>query len=1128
MNLRPMERDVARVISSSTDVLLGPSMFREVSLYSQALMNDMKSTYILFPSKNNTPVLLEGIKYSQTINDAIMANIDSVLQFKQDLIEDNLSLSFQSISPYHVDTKGPKYINDFHSFIASTLVDIEVILCFGEEARNEMELNFAINELILLPTSFSESSIRELNRLRKYKNSSNLKKAHDYLGKFVKDKISDLKARDLAAPKKSIFELTVQREICPEELADSITHAFKTLIICSVKYIWPQISNLIMDISMDIRAYKILLFEQKRLVKKYGNSLTRKVIDEMKYLEASFLESIRLSGESKYLRISERDIFLSNGSKIKKSSFVKFSTFCYNHDISIHGSNPYVFWPERHLLPSTDSSVKAIPQPRLVDFGTSLSDNGNNNSVAKIAIIALAGLYFAKTKVLNKGSLRALSVINVSLLTPCMIYSKIVQSLDGHTLLQLWTAPVLYIIFGILSCVWVLVSSRVLGINKNYQRLLVVAVTFTNINSLPYSIVQSILSTTASSFMFKDPNDSFANMVARGTIYIIIFITLNNLFQWSLGVLILGTSSKPAKPKLSNSDSNTSCSETDNLMFEDLSNLNKNFIGHVDPDQPNLDPLCPANFLNHVPAGHLSINNTSNDVSVNRNTYSGNEENNLSGADHQRRLQSETSVCEKYEIQERDISYSLQRNQEIPEKLPQNIFSKDIPNEPDSANLKNKENRAFAFFKSTIISTLQALKVVLTPPVLAVILGVATIIIPSIKDAFLDHNNPLNIVFSAVSQCGDAFLPISIIALGGQLGLTSESSSSKENLSLSVVLKNTKTFLLNPCATFKKILPCCGPPDLSIDINNPSKTNYGTDGTNKKDISTSGTPTETEYPCSSGLTPTGYGNPNPNQKTKAPYHSLDIDSTSNNTHTRNTQYNSPQVDIQHTTFPLPNHESLQPESCQTQYPHTVTRQDSLPNQTTHSKKICALFKHQTSADLGTEKKLIPLPAKDCNHSENHQSESSSRSVSKKDSTHSCQQNSNTLQITSNDKYSSSVHSLYDPNNPDYLTKREERLGIIVVLTGRYLFVPICSLGVLLVCKNYLRSAFKLVANDPVYFFTILLICSAPPAINLINLAQFVKRFENQIAKILLYSYIIGMLTISAEVAFFMWFIDRVY
>ncbi|PVV02775.1 hypothetical protein BB560_002764 [Smittium megazygosporum] len=709
-----------------------------------------------------------------------------------------------------------------------------------------------------------------------------------------------------------------------------------------------------------------------------------------------------------------------------------------------------------------------------------------------------------------------------------MIYSKIVQSLDGHTLLQLWTAPVIYIIFGILSCIWVLVSSKVLGISKSYQRLLVIAVFFSNINSLPLSLVQSILSSPTSSFMFKDPNDTLTNMVARGTSYIIIFVTLNNLFQWSLGVLILGTSSKPAKPKLSNSDSNTSCSETDNLLFEDLSNLNKNFIGHVDPDQPNLDPLCPANFLNHVPAGHLSINNTSNDVSVNRNTYSGNEENNLSGADHQRRLQSETSVCEKYEIQERDISYSLQRNQEIPEKLPQNIFNKDIPNEPDSANLKNKENRALAFFKSSLISVFHVLRDMFTPPVFAVLVGVITVCIPPVKDGFLNRNNPLNIIFSAVSQCGDAFLPIVLITLGGQLGLTSESSSSKGNLSLSAVLKNTKTFLLNPCATFKKILPCCGPPDLSIDINNLFNTNYGTDGTNKKGISTSGTPTETEYPCSSGLTPTGYGNPNPNQKTKAPYHSLDIDSTSNNTHTHNTQYNSPQVDIQHTTFPLPNHESLQPESCQTQYPHTVTRQDSLPNQTTHSKKICALFKHQTSADLGTEKKLIPLPAKDCNHSENHQSESSSRSVSKKDSTHSCQQNSNTLQITSNDKYSSSVHSLYDPNNPDYLTKREERLGIIVVLTGRYLFVPFGSLGVLLLFKDFARSVMRLLADDPVYYFTLLLICSAPPAINLITLVQSAGKYEHQTGRILMYSYVIGMLTISAEVAFFMWFIDRVY
>ncbi|PVV02207.1 hypothetical protein BB560_003348, partial [Smittium megazygosporum] len=337
----PKSHDVAKIKSSATSIILGPLIFTEMELFPQSIMNDMKPIYKLYPDHRTTATRLEAARFGKTINSVIMENIDKILQDKEILIDEILFLYMQSETPSSNET----------------------VVCYGDAVKNDKQLNLAVNDLILMPNTFSESNIRQLLKISMLRDMLRLKKSFDYLAGFIKKEILELAKKRPALSKNGILELVVRHKEFPNISVESTNLGFIIFILCSIKYIWPQISNVIVDISLHERVYKNLLLEQKNLIKKYGNVFTRKILDRMKYLDAVLLESMRLSGSGQSLRMLEKDVYLSNGIKLKKSSLVKFSNFIYNNDYKVHGPNSYAFWPERFLLASqkfTESSKTNI------------------------------------------------------------------------------------------------------------------------------------------------------------------------------------------------------------------------------------------------------------------------------------------------------------------------------------------------------------------------------------------------------------------------------------------------------------------------------------------------------------------------------------------------------------------------------------------------------------------------------------------------------------------------------------------------------------------------------------------------------------------------------------------------
>ncbi|KAJ1676611.1 hypothetical protein EV182_007838, partial [Spiromyces aspiralis] len=153
-------------------------------------------------------------------------------------------------------------------------------------------------------------------------------------------------------------------------------------------------------------------------------------------------------------------------------------------------------------------------------------------AILQVILVAISGYLFARRGVLGPN----VSILNLELLTPCLLFSKISQSLDLHKLLELWLIPVTFVVVGTVGLAFTQLSSRILGLPAPFMRFLDATVFFTNCNTLPFALIYSIATSPEASFLLRDKDDSPAHVAARGIMYAVLYGILSNALRFSLGL----------------------------------------------------------------------------------------------------------------------------------------------------------------------------------------------------------------------------------------------------------------------------------------------------------------------------------------------------------------------------------------------------------------------------------------------------------------------------------------------------------------------------------------------------------------------------------------------------------------
>ncbi|EJS44722.1 zsp1p [Saccharomyces arboricola H-6] len=156
-------------------------------------------------------------------------------------------------------------------------------------------------------------------------------------------------------------------------------------------------------------------------------------------------------------------------------------------------------------------------------------------SVLQVVIIALAGFWSASSGLLPKQSQKIISLLNVDLFTPCLIFSKLAKSLSMAKIFEIAIIPIFFGLTTGISFLSGKIMGRVLDLDKDETNFVVANSVFGNSNSLPVSLTLSLAYTLPNLTWDQIPNDNRDNVASRGILYLLIFQQIGQMLRWSWG-----------------------------------------------------------------------------------------------------------------------------------------------------------------------------------------------------------------------------------------------------------------------------------------------------------------------------------------------------------------------------------------------------------------------------------------------------------------------------------------------------------------------------------------------------------------------------------------------------------------
>ncbi|KAK3814124.1 MAG: membrane transport protein-domain-containing protein [Benniella sp.] len=160
-------------------------------------------------------------------------------------------------------------------------------------------------------------------------------------------------------------------------------------------------------------------------------------------------------------------------------------------------------------------------------------------AVSQVLVIVACGVILSRIGYLSQSTQKSLSKLNLYFLTPCLLFTKIASTITWTQFTAYWPIPVFYALFSFISWIIAKVGSRLLGFSKNEEKFVIASVLFSNTNTLPLALLQSLAFSAAASRLMRDENDTMEEAAARGISYVLFYAIFGNLIRWSYGFTLL-------------------------------------------------------------------------------------------------------------------------------------------------------------------------------------------------------------------------------------------------------------------------------------------------------------------------------------------------------------------------------------------------------------------------------------------------------------------------------------------------------------------------------------------------------------------------------------------------------------
>ncbi|KAF9981130.1 hypothetical protein BGZ75_007613 [Mortierella antarctica] len=383
-------------------------------------------------------------------------------------------------------------------------------------------------------------------------------------------------------------------------------------------------------------------------------------------------------------------------------------------------------------------------------------------AVSQVLVVVFCGVVLSKTGYLSQSAQKSISRVNLYFMTPCLLFTKIASTINWTQFKAFWPIPAFYVLFSAISWIVAKVGSRFLRFSKDEEKFIIASVLFSNTNSLPMALLQSLAFSAAGDRLLRDEFDTKADVAARGISYILFYAIFGNLVRWSYGFNLL-------VPK----DKGSETSSPEQLLAPSVV---------INVDRPSASRRSDASVLT-LPSDYQQLR--------------------LSNADQSGVLFEPTSTMKPLSVPNNSSSFLHPLSQ------PAGSPAARSP----AVSIKSATESVLLQRASTAY---ERVRQVLTPPLLTALIALVIGLVPALHKLFMSPDSTVyRFLVQPIEGCGAAAIPMILLCLGAQVVHFGDSTSASAKSSSS---RHHKARAVDSPMSFPTVVTAQGPYQTGLGI----------------------------------------------------------------------------------------------------------------------------------------------------------------------------------------------------------------------------------------------------------------------------------------------------------------------
>jgi predicted permease len=331
-------------------------------------------------------------------------------------------------------------------------------------------------------------------------------------------------------------------------------------------------------------------------------------------------------------------------------------------------------------------------------------------------------------------------------MTPCLLFTKIASTITWAQFIAFWPIPVFFLFFSLTSWSIAKYGSRFLRFNKDEEKFVIASVLFSNTNSLPMALVQSLALSAAGARLLRDEHDTQEQVAARGISYILFYAIFGNLVRWSYGFSLL----VPKDPEP------TPVANIDSLPTVDRTPPLHNVLINV--DEPSGSETTHL-VIDTVPSSPRTLRG---DDGHNYPEYMGDDDYDTDDQDPRTRRNSAASIFRSPKKVKQHRSTNLQPISPVQSSR---RFSARF-----TSRRQNAKGSTRKMLRQKATTAIERIKQVLTPPLFTALLALVIGLVPALHQLIMGVDSKFYAyVIRPIEGCGAAAIPMILLCLGAQV-----------------------------------------------------------------------------------------------------------------------------------------------------------------------------------------------------------------------------------------------------------------------------------------------------------------------------------------------------------------------